>query len=186
MIDLTKQYRTRDGRPVTNLREAVKDDGFTPTYTIVGYINGESKLHCWLPNGKFITGDNNNNRDLVEVQAPKKAPVPLDLTKPIQTYGADPVEIITIEGRGQYPIVGYIADSKTPSCWTREGLKQHGASHPLDLMNVPPARYVGYVNIYPNKVKFLVYPSRAEADQGAGTTRIACVRVEYKEGQFDD
>ena len=65
------------------------------------------------------------------------------------------------------------------------------AKEPVTLENVPE-KHVRYFNVY-----FNVYicgdgeisrlkESRARADAVAGNGRIACVRVEFEEGQYDD
>ena len=53
---------------------------------------------------------------------------------------------------------------------------------------VKPEKKVGYVNIHPTGVPTgVVYASRKDADHFADhNTRVACVRIEYEEGQYDD
>ena len=48
--------------------------------------------------------------------------------------------------------------------------------------NLTPPKKVTYLNLYEGRR----HHTRAEADKGAGTGRIACVKVEYMEGQFDE
>lgn len=50
---------------------------------------------------------------------------------------------------------------------------------------VKPVRVVVYVNFNPSGAG-LTHPSRPAADRVASPDRIACVRVEYTPGQFDD
>lgn len=53
-----------------------------------------------------------------------------------------------------------------------------------DLCDVPVAR-VAYVNVYPaNAIGH--YKTRDDANIGAGANRLACLRIEYTEGQHDD
>lgn len=50
--------------------------------------------------------------------------------------------------------------------------------------NYPPKpKIVGYINVYPHSV---MHDTRSSADKYAGANRIACVRVEFEEGQFDE
>lgn len=66
MLDLTKKYRTRDGREVTSLQrinEEIK-------YPIIGIVNGTIK--AWTENGLYVE-DWQDDFDLVEVpETPKK------------------------------------------------------------------------------------------------------------------
>jgi hypothetical protein len=184
MIDITKQYRTRDGREVTGLREARNSDEFDRRYTIVGYINGRSKLQAWTENGQFMMGNSEHESDLIGV-LPE-----IDFTKPLQTNGginAQPVTLITTTGRGNYPVIGYIGDSAKPTVWTARGKKQLGLISSEDLMNVPPQKIVRYVNCYQDDAhKGFLYESRDKADRSQAANRIACVRIEFTEGQFDN
>ena len=61
------------------------------------------------------------------------------------------------------------------------------AKEPVTLENVP-VKYVRYINVYlygDGEIPRLK-ESRAKADAVAGNGRIACVRVEFEEGQYDD
>jgi len=73
----------------------------------------------------------------------------LDFNKPVQTKSGKQVEILTTDGRGQYPIVGYIEGSDSPACWTREGHLVAGNSEfsMNSLENIPQKRS-GWVNIF--------------------------------------
>ena len=54
-----------------------------------------------------------------------------------------------------------------------------------DLMPPKPEKHVRWVNIYPDGFHAGIWPSREHADNGAATTdrRIACIRIEYHEGE---
>ena len=61
------------------------------------------------------------------------------------------------------------------------------AKEPVTLENVPE-KHVRYLNVYTygdGEIPRLK-ESRARADAVAGNGRIACVRVEFEEGQYDD
>ena len=61
------------------------------------------------------------------------------------------------------------------------------AKEPVTLENVPE-KHVRYFNVYiygDGEISRLK-ESRARADAVAGNGRIACVRVEFEEGQYDD
>lgn len=51
---------------------------------------------------------------------------------------------------------------------------------------VKPKPIVRYVNLYPSEMGSGVYCTRADADNRAGSKRIACIRIEFTEGQFDE
>lgn len=63
----------------------------------------------------------------------------LDLTKKLQTRDGQPIEIKFTDGRGEYPILGYVGDSKTPDSWTIDGKYMADSFTPsdLDLINAP-------------------------------------------------
>ena len=57
----------------------------------------------------------------------------------------------------------------------------------LDALKPKPVKHVMYVNIYPGSPAICAgNATRKDADLFAGATRIACVRVEFTEGQYDD
>lgn len=66
------------------------------------------------------------------------------------------------------------------------GMRRYGSPNPF-VENVPEKR-VRYVNFYDVNYHACEYSSRelADAGQNRNHRRIACVRVEYEEGQFDD
>ena len=63
-----------------------------------------------------------------------------------------------------------------------EGRFLSKGNHRLDVL---PPKLVGYLNIYPRSL-VCFHPSRQDADRRPGSTLIASVRVEYREGQFDE
>jgi len=48
-----------------------------------------------------------------------------------------------------------------------------------------PTTNEGWVNVYGDR-RGSLYPTREFADAVAHADRIACIRVEWREGQFDD
>jgi len=89
----------------------------------------------------------------------------IDFTKPVRTKSGEPVEIITTEGRGRYPIIGFVANNELPSSWTTDGHVAVSVKSSGDLENVPQKRsgwvvvrkgYLGHrsyeaESIYPTK-----------------------------------
>lgn len=51
-----------------------------------------------------------------------------------------------------------------------------------------PEKKVGYVNVYKcnDSVRYNISDDRSLADDKAGRDRVACRRIEYEDGQFDD
>lgn len=113
-----------------------------------------------------------------------------DPTKPCKTKRGDWVEIVSVNGREPYTIIGYVGDNKDVSCWTKDGSYSihHGLSD-LDLVNLPQEADA-WLNVYRGLSGLLYggsnYPSRKEADHGCASDRVACIRVKLVEGQFDD
>lgn len=60
-IDITKKYKTRDGRPV----ELISDKG-RGEYVFIGYIGDDNSPSTWQENGSFWGGESDFN--LVEVE----------------------------------------------------------------------------------------------------------------------
>lgn len=70
---------------------------------------------------------------------------------------------------------------------------------PLDLRETPilralsakqpkpePRRFVQWINGYPDGGIYGGYDTKADADKNCALGRVACVRVEFTEGQFDE
>lgn len=113
----------------------------------------------------------------------------IDFTKPVQTKDGREVVIHTTKGVStQYPIVGEYRtwDGRwLREAWTSSGTYgMSGKETIMDLINVPEKR-VMYVNVYDPAI-WGCHNSREDADQKALEGRLACVRVEYTEGQLDD
>jgi len=181
MIDIKKEYRTRDGRKVTNLRYRPGEI----TYPFAGSIEGRGCGDSWTADGKYYAMSGDHRADLIEVQQEKTMPA-IDFTKPLQTRDGHTVEIISTSARGPASILGYIGKSERIHRWEPSGKfdSSNIDHHSLDLMNVPPAKHVRYVNIYGDGQAH-VHTSSDTANNQAVGGRIACVKIEYTEGQFD-
>lgn len=51
------------------------------------------------------------------------------------------------------------------------------------LVTMAPKKHAFWVNVYPLSFGSDRYETKDQADRGAGRTRIACVRVEFTEGE---
>jgi hypothetical protein len=63
----------------------------------------------------------------------------IDIAKKYKTREGLPVEIISVSGRGDFPILGYVAKGHTVNYWTATG-RWHstpGAENRKDLIEVP-------------------------------------------------
>ena len=121
----------------------------------------------------------------------------LDLNKPVQTRDGRKVRILATDRKGaHYPVLGLLTqadDEETVESWTLAGEFYSGDTDEADLVNVPEKRVL-YFNIYPptspvyrSAGSYTANKTRAEADRNAATQdRIACIRVEFEAGRFDD
>jgi hypothetical protein len=67
MIDLTKKYRTRDGREVTLISDKGRGRGI-----FLGYIGSSNIINSWTARGyRELTEFCRSDTDLVEVKEPK-------------------------------------------------------------------------------------------------------------------
>jgi hypothetical protein len=152
--------------------KALKPDG-TAEYA-EGIIADDGHSRSGQIDSQFIREDH------YELIAPK-----IDFTKPVQTKGGESVEIITTNGRGTYPVIGFVGGNESPSTFTSEGVYYIREASITDLENVPekPVEIAKYFNVYNDLV--MMHDTRAEADDGAEEDRIACKRVVFTAGEFD-
>lgn len=107
----------------------------------------------------------------------------LDFTKPIQTLDGRKVTIFTTQAVGDFPIVGQIEDSNGVFTWSASGkFDPYDEAPEYDLVNVK-TKNVAWLNIYSDHGGSFRYASKEEADKHASNTRIACVKIEYEEGE---
>ena len=75
---------------------------------------------------------------------------PEDLAR-VTTRDGRKVEIITTNGRGPQPVVGYVGNDDYPKTWWADGKVFGAGSSPFDLI-LPPAPMVLHANLYPNGI----------------------------------
>lgn len=107
-----------------------------------------------------------------------------DPSKPVQTRDGKKARIICTDRYGMYPIVVLVTENGQENMYTVNSTGKFGAGE-YDLVNIPEPPIVTYINVYSNG-RGSVKSSRETADIVAGLDRVACVRLEYREGQFDD
>ena len=114
----------------------------------------------------------------------------IQMGKEYQTRDGRPVRVLAVDVKNDiYPVLALITrDGREASeGFTAEGFLWHTRDEsPSDLIPVPQ-KHVRWVNFY-NDTDFAgsVYFSKKEADSRAAKRRIARVRVEFEEGQFDE
>lgn len=118
----------------------------------------------------------------------------LDLDKLVQTRKGEPVRILAIDTKGDYKLTGLRdrGHDEVTECWTLDGRYRCDTSDPseLDLVNVPaePRVRIAYINVF-GTASASIHRTRAEADSAPIVrchNRIACVKISYEEGQFDE
>lgn len=106
---------------------------------------------------------------------------PLDLSRPVTTRDGRPARIICTDRKGPYPLVVLIdnCDSEATAYYCSKGLAGTNASS-LDLINAP-IKYSGWLNVYRDG-DTAFWDDRSAADKHQ-VGRIACIRVEFVEGE---
>lgn len=109
----------------------------------------------------------------------------IDFSKPVQAKKGNEAVIYTTDGKGEYPVVGQVKkedDDWRSGCWTLSGENPTQDSD-YNLINVPE-KHVRYINFYSGGIG--AHEDRKAADKVATASRIACIRIEFEDGQFDD
>jgi hypothetical protein len=91
--------------------------------------------------------------------------------------------VVCVDGGAYFPVIA-VNDNGDVYTFTSEGAFYTRADTELDLVREVKEKQVRYVNIYPTHVS--PYVCKLDAEDCAGTGRLACIRVEYEEDQFDD
>ena len=114
----------------------------------------------------------------------------IEAGKKYRTRGGDEVEILRMDVRASQPVVGimtYDDGSQIVRQWHTDGsywVERSKSENDL-ISEIKPKRVV-WLNVYPDDDGGFYYDSRAQADRMATPYRIACIRVEFEEGQFDE
>jgi hypothetical protein len=110
----------------------------------------------------------------------------ISMDKKYKTRNGLPVELITVSGRGNLSVVGYIGANTSVSSWFADGKFYIGAGDSgNDLIEVKEKRAEKFwLNLYPDGCH-AVHQSREDADDNAGPHRLACkeIELEYEEGE---
>ena len=112
----------------------------------------------------------------------------ISMNKRYQTRDGRPVELLTTSARDsrKWPVMGYVGDWKNVTFWSPEGIHDvNGGRSNLDLIEAKPTR-VMWLNVYPDD-EVHAHDSREVADAcSVDDNRISRLKVEFREGQFDE
>ena len=102
----------------------------------------------------------------------------IDINKKYRTRGGQEVRIYATDGTGSHPVHGAVKISIgwISCCWMQEGFHMvNGGSY--DLIEVKPRiQRTVWLNVFPKTIA--TYFHRLDADTYAGSSRLACVKVE--------
>ena len=165
IIEEGKRYVRRDGGLSDKIRFRKKKDVWFPftdgrnLYAINGRCCQISGAHCGY--------------DLIsEYKEPSMKEI--DFSKPLRFTAIDkaPVHYIGLDKDGKHMC------QKTTGMEAIFVVDQWGKSAQfVDIENVPE-KLVRWVNVYPD-----AHPSKKDADHCAAADRIACIRIEFEEGE---
>ena len=116
----------------------------------------------------------------------RKEKVMIDMSKKYRTFDGQETRIFLTDAGGQYPVLRATKTDQgwSPKKWTEDG-KILAAVHKvngLDLVEVK-TKHVRWVNFNESTCVTGGYTTRERADQEALQTRIACIRIEFEEGE---
>lgn len=105
----------------------------------------------------------------------------IEMGKQYRTGHGDDVRILCTDGPEPCPVIGYRLPDGEPLRWTANGaFRIDGIDSEYDLIEVKP-KIVRWLNLYSHTG--CVHQSREQADDGADDNRIACIRIEFEEGE---
>lgn len=116
----------------------------------------------------------------------------IEAGKKYRTRGGDEVEVLRTNINSDDSVVGVItfkeAGDQSIATFKESGSYLESEAHRFDLISEVKPKRVVWLNVYPGGHAYW-HSSRVEAEKGAGAgahRRIACIRVEFEEGQFDE
>jgi hypothetical protein len=102
----------------------------------------------------------------------------IDMNKQYRTLDGREVKLLMTDGGGSSPVVGAVRQpygTWDPVRWPSNGLHEDKNNN---LVEVKP-KHVRWLNCYADSD----YESRESADRHGGSDRIACIRIEFEEGE---
>jgi hypothetical protein len=116
------------------------------------------------------------------------APVPFEITsmnQKLRFRDGTPARLLAVDLAGPYCVASYNAATENIRVHLVSGKLASDVVCNSDLIPIPLAERVAYVNVYPHSSS-VAYRSRGIADNVAAETRIGCNRIVLKEGVWDD
>lgn len=114
----------------------------------------------------------------------------IEAGKKYRTRGGDEVEVLRTDVNSDESVVGIVTHKDDGSQWVAayfsDGRYFLYGDSPADLISEIKPKQVMWANVYVCPAFDTHHSSREDADKYAGTGRIARVRVEFEEGQFDE
>ena len=109
----------------------------------------------------------------------------IDKNKEYQTRDGREVRIYATDGNRSFPVHGAIRESDGWSfaSWTCTGDHDISCGESEHDLIEKPKVIKGWINIYPDLNVFNIHPTKADADSVGPRGRIACIQVEFKEGE---
>lgn len=107
----------------------------------------------------------------------------IDINKKYRTRDGREVRIYATDGDGAYSVHGAIKEDGgwTQESWTDAGCYTTSGERRSDLIEVKE-KIVKWVNVYPKHMSG-TYNSKEEASKESMAFRIACIRIEFEEGE---
>lgn len=109
----------------------------------------------------------------------------ITLEKQYRTRGNQKTRVYCTDGGGKYPVHGAVWDEEKQEwitrTWTLNGVYRINFESDIDLIEIKP-KIKGWLNVYEINDAYF-YTTRKEADKKAVPGRIACIQIEFEEGE---
>ena len=111
-----------------------------------------------------------------------------EVGKTYKTRGGLDAIIYALHPNQRWAIHGamYYENEIASRSWASDGKYAFNGESLYDLMPPEPETHVRWANIYGDDNTVYLHRNRKKADMGAAGSCVACIRIEWKEGQFDD
>lgn len=117
----------------------------------------------------------------------------IEAGKKYRTRGGEEVEILRTNINCSDPVVGVITYKSTGGqsilsilSFLENGSYLSREEHRLDLISEILPKRVVWLNVYGDGGTCYASSPKKEADRVADPSRVACIRLEFEEGQFDN
>ena len=116
-----------------------------------------------------------------------KSEILWEVGKTYKTRGGLDAIIYALHPNQRWAIHGamYCENEIASRSWASDGKYAFNGESLYDLMPPEPETHVAYLNIY-NEQAGGFHSTRKKADENAVESRTACLRIEWKDGQYDE